>query len=102
MNSLVDLFGRDERAVGLAMSRLPAAFSLLRRSRGFPLHADRIGRGRLGRVGGVELESRFQVEDSRCFEIDDPLLHSTETAGDRRLGVGRNLVPEFIRDRKRV
>ena len=50
----------------------------------------------------VELSlSALQVEDSR-FEIGDPLLHCKEHCRDRRLGVGRNLVPKLIRDRKRV
>ena len=44
---------------------------------------------------------RFQVEHS-SFEIGDPLLHSKEHRRDRRLGVGWNLVPKLIRDRKRV
>ena len=103
MKSLVDPFGWNERAVCLTMSRLTATFSFARRSRWFPLHADRIGRGRLGRVRGVELESRFQVEDSG-FAIGDPLLHSTEHCRDRRLGrrAETSSAPKLIRDRKRV
>ena len=101
LEGLADLLGWYQGSPCLAMSRLPTAFLLAGRGRGSPLHPDRVGRGGLGRVGGVELEPRFQVEDS-SFEIGDPLLHSTEHCRDRRLGVGRNLVPELIRDRKRV
>ena len=94
-NSRGDLFGRDERPLGFAMAGLTAAFSLAARSRRFPLRADRIGRGQLGRVGGVQFESRFQVADFRCefpdlrLQLDNSLLHNSQRGGDRRLSVGR-------------
>ncbi len=94
---LADLLGRHQVAVELAMPGLAAAFLPPGRSRGFTLHSNRIGRGRLGRVGGVELEPRFEVTDP-CCQFVDPLLHRRGNGDDGRLCVGRHLGPKFIRD----
>jgi YD repeat-containing protein len=55
----------------------------------------------LGRVGGIELEPRFEIADPR-FEIVDPPLQRQEYRGEGRLSVQRHLTPEFLRDRQRV
>jgi hypothetical protein len=97
---LVDPLGRDQGAVGLAMPTLPAALLATRRGGGLALQADRIGRGGLGRVGGVELESSLEVMDSG-FQLRDPRLMDLEQGQDRHLEFGRGAVPEMIGERRR-
>ena len=94
---VADLLGRDQAPPGLAMAGLAAAFFPAGRSWGFPLHANRIGRGGLGRVRGVELEPCFEATDPR-LQLIDPLPHHQERGGDSRLGVWRHLGPEFSGD----
>ena len=60
-----EFLGRDQRAERLGMSGLSAAVSSGGRSGWLSLQADRIGGGRLGRVGGVEL-SRASRLVIRC------------------------------------
>src|ERR1700678_4236386 len=79
IDRLVNLFGRDQRAVGFAMSKLPAPVLTARGSRGLALHSNRIrGRG-LRRVGGVELEPVLEIVDASFkfgktlfVELDEP------------------------------
>jgi hypothetical protein len=94
---LVDPLGWHQDAPGLAMSGLAAALLPAGRGRGLPLHPDRIGRGGLGRVGGVELEPGFEVTDPR-LQFINLLPHRQECGGDGRLGVRRHLGPEFLGD----
>jgi hypothetical protein len=101
VEGLADLLGRDQGAVGFAMSALPATLPAAGRGGRLALQADGIGRGGLGRVGGVELEPRLEVTDPR-FEFVDPLLHHQEHGGDGRLRARRHLGPEFIGDGQRV
>ena len=101
MYRLGNLCGRNEYALGSAMPRLAAAFSFAGRGRRFALHTHRIGRGRLGRVRRIQLEPRFEVADPG-FQLGDPLLHREKHGCDRRLGVGWNLLPEFVRNRQGI
>jgi hypothetical protein len=100
LEGLVDLLGGDQRALGLTPSGLSAAFLLAGRSGGLPLHSDRIGRGRLGGVGGVELQSGLEVADAG-FELGDVLEMALNQDEDRRLDLGRGAAPKRIRERRR-
>ncbi len=51
----------------------------------------------VAKVGGVELEPRFEVTDPR-FQYVDPLPHRQEDGGDGCLSVRRHLGPEFLGD----
>ena len=97
---LADLLGWDQVRAGLAMPGLPAAFLPGGRGGGLALHPDRVGRGGLGRVGGVELEPGFEVIDSG-FQRSDLLTMNLDQRQDRRLEFGRGVVPEMIRERRR-
>jgi hypothetical protein len=54
----VDLLARDQGAVRLAVPGLSTPLPPAGRGRRLALQADGIGRGRPGRIGGVELEAR--------------------------------------------
>jgi len=89
---LADLLGRHQRAVSLTMSMLTAAFFPAARRGGFPLHPDRIGRGRLGRVCRVELEPVLKIAEAVLKEDNSRFigLHESE---DRRLKLRRGRLP---------
>ena len=91
VDDLADLFGRDKGAGLALMARLSA--SLLARGRGRrpSLDRGRIGRGRLGGVGGILAEPLFEVGDS--------LLKGLHQPGDGHLRLGRKCLPESLRDR---
>ena len=89
---LADLLGRDQGAPGLAMPGLSAALLPAGRSRGLALHADRIGRGGLGRVGGVELEPGLEVTEP-VLKAGEPLLVGLDQREDRRLQLRRGRLP---------
>ncbi len=89
---LADLLGRYQDALGFSMSGLATALLPAGRSRGFPLHPDRIGRGRLGRVGGVELEPVLEIAEP-VFKAGDPLLVGLNQRDDPRLQFRRGRVP---------
>ena len=101
MYCLGNLCGRHEYAVGVAMPRLPATFWFAGRGRRLALQAYRIGRRRLGRVRRIQLEPCFEVADPG-FQLGDPLLHRAKHGCERRLGVGCNLLPEFVRNRQGI
>ena len=89
---LADLLGWDQGALGLAMPGLTAAFLLAGRSRGLPLHPDRVGRGGLGRVGGVELEPGFEVTEP-VLKDREAILVGLDQREDRRLQLRRGRLP---------
>jgi hypothetical protein len=74
LDRLTDLLGRDQRAMCLAMPVLAAALFPAARCGRFPLHPDRIGRGGLGRVGGIELEPILEINESVLKESDAFLI----------------------------
>jgi hypothetical protein len=84
---LANLLGRDQGAVGLAMSGLPTAFLSAGRSGGLTLQSDRIRRGGLRRVGGVELEPVLEILDA-CFKLGKALFVELDEREDRRLDFG--------------
>jgi hypothetical protein len=92
VDRVADLLGRDQGAVGLAMSGLAATLLLAGRRGGLPLQPDRIRRGRLGGVGGVELQTILQVLDSR-FELCELLFVVLDKRKDRRLNFWRSRLP---------
>jgi hypothetical protein len=79
---LADLLGRHQAPTRLAMSTLAAALLPGGRSRGSPLHSDRVGRGRFGRIGGVELEPVLVITEPVLEECESLLvgLDSARTA----------------------
>jgi hypothetical protein len=81
---LADLLGRDQDAMGFAMSGLATASFPTGKCRGFPLHPDRVGRGGFRRVGGVELEPVLKITES-VFQAGDPLLVGLDESDDLRL-----------------
>jgi len=92
VDRLVDLLGRDQRTVGLAMSGLAAAFLPAGRSGRFALQSDRIGRRRLGGIGRVELEPVLEVLDPG-FELAKTLFVALDQRADRRLDFWRSRLP---------
>ena len=92
VDRLADLLGRDQGAVGLAMSGLAATLLFTGRRGWLPLQSDRIGRRRLGGVGGVELEPILKVLDPR-FELFDPPFVVSDERKDRRLDLWRSRLP---------
>jgi len=72
---LADLLRRHQGTARLTMSALPAAFLLAGRSRRFPFHPNRIGRGRLGRVGGIELEPVLEIDEAVLKEGNALLIN---------------------------
>ena len=95
-----DPLGRDQCAVGPTMSGLPAAFLAPGRGGRLAFQADGVGRGGLGRVGGVEFEPRLEVVEL-SLEGGDPLLVSLDQRRDRQLKLGRSRVPKGFRKRRR-
>src|SRR5262249_16800469 len=100
MNRLMNLFERDQRTVGFAMSRLPAPFLPAGRSRGLALHSDRIRRRRFLRVGGVELEPVLEIVDT-CFKLSETLFVELHERKNRRLDFRRSRMPQRFWDRRR-
>ena len=97
---LANLFGRDQGAVGLTMSGLPAAFLSAGRSRGLALHSDRIRGWGLRRVGGVELEPILEIVDAR-FKFGKALFVELDERKNRRLDFWRSRLPQGFWDRGR-
>jgi hypothetical protein len=65
------------------------------------LQADRVGVGRtrLGRVDGVELEPGLEIAHDG-FQLSNPIFHRLPGSQEGGLGVGGYGVPEGFRDRK--
>ena len=99
IEGLVDLLGRDQGAVSLAMPGLSAPLLPTARHRRLALQADRIGRGWLRRVGRVELEPSLEVVDSG-FQRRELLLMDLDQRQDCRLKLRRGAIPEMIRERR--
>ena len=79
-----DQLARMTLVAGLATPPLPGG-----RPGRLPLDVERLGGGRLGGVRGVLVEPGF--------EGGDPLLEGLDQGEDGRLGIGRDLGPEVIR-----
>ena len=92
VDRLADLLGWDQGTVGLAMPRLPATFLLTGWRGRLSLQSNWIGRGGLGGIGGVELETILKVLDPR-FELIDPLFVVSDERKDRRLDLWRSRLP---------
>ena len=82
----------DEGTLGLGVPVLTARFVAGRRLGRGAFEVRRIGRGRFGRVGGVLLESGFEVGESSFVSLDQ--------SPDSGLSSRRDLLPEFVRDRR--
>jgi hypothetical protein len=95
----VEPLGGDQGAERLATAGLPAALPLGRGRWRLALQADRVGGGRLGGVGGVELESRLEIADGG-LQGGDPIPEGLPGVQEGDLGVGGHVVPEWLRDRK--
>jgi hypothetical protein len=108
VDRFVDLLRRGERTVGLAMSRLPAAFLAAGRSGRLALHPDGIGRRRLGRVGGVEFEPVLKVPETglhlskSLFRFGKTLFIGLDERKDCRLDFWRSLFPDRFWERGRL
>jgi hypothetical protein len=94
---LANLLGRDQGAVGLTMSGLPATFPAAGRSRWLTLHSDRVRRWRLRRVGGVELEPILKIVNA-CFKFGETLFVELCEHKDRRLDFWRSRIPHGFGD----
>jgi hypothetical protein len=88
LEGLAELLGGDQRAGVALVTGLSSTLASGRRSGRPPLELDvgRVGRGRLGRIGGIQVEPRLQ--------LGDPLFQRGNDSQDGRLGFGRNGVPE--------
>ena len=96
-DGFTDFLGWDQNPLGPTMLGLTAAFLAGGSGGRLSLGPDEIGRGRLVRVGGVELESCLEVVDSG-LEFASPLLHRQNHCRNGRLSIRRHLVPEFLGD----
>jgi len=67
-----------------------------------PLEANGVGGGRLGGVGGIELEAGLKVPDA-LLQFSDPSVEGVQDGQDGSLGFRRHATPERFRDgRSRV
>jgi hypothetical protein len=83
------------------MPLLPApAPHRLRRGR-LPLHADRVGRRRLGAVGGVLVEAGLQVLDL-LIQLGNLPFQAIDHGPDDGTGLLRKTVPDVLRNRGRA
>ena len=89
----VELLGGDQGAERLGMTGLSATFAPGRGSWRLSFQADRVRRGRLGGVGGVELESGLQITDSG-FQLGDPSGERIPSGQEGGLSLRRHGVPE--------
>src|SRR4051794_39585814 len=91
VDDLAELLGGDEWAGLAMMAGLPAP--LLARGGGRRPSLDRggIGGGGLGGIGGILAEL--------LFEVGDPLLEGLDQARDSGLYLGRERIPESLRER---
>jgi hypothetical protein len=94
LDDLAELLGRDQGSGMVAMAGLSAPLLPRGRSRRSSFDRGRVGRRGLGGVGGVLVDSLFQV--------GDPPFQGREQRPDSGLGFGGNGVPERLRDRGRI
>ena len=93
-----ELLGGDQGAERLAMARLTAALPPGRWSRWLSFQPDGIRGGRLGGVGGIELEPGLEI--AHCgLQFGDLILDGFPGVQERGLGVGGHGAPEWFRDR---
>ena len=90
----------DEGALDLGVSELTARFVVGRRLGWGAFQGRRVGRGRLGGIGGVLVEALLEFSDLRA-EFLKALLIPLNKSQDGHLGSGRYLIPQFNRDRRK-
>jgi hypothetical protein len=96
--ALVDGVGViDEGTLGLCVSVLTARFVVGRQLGWGALESRRVGRGRLGGIGGVLVEASLEFIDLILQSLQSTLILLNE-GQDRCPCGGRNLVPKFSRD----
>jgi hypothetical protein len=93
VEDLVDLLWGDQDPGVTAMAGLSAPSLAGGSGRRSSLDSGRVGGRGLGGVGGVLVEA--------FFEAGDPLLELDDDPGDDSLGLGREDVPDGLRDRSR-
>ena len=93
------MFGWDQRPGVSLVAGLSSALASGRRDRRSPLELDggRISGGRLGRIGGIEVEPHLQLGD-RFLQLGDPSLQRAEDLQKGGLSLGRDGVPERFSD----
>src|SRR5262249_46501061 len=96
----VDALGRHQGPHPTRMSLLPAAAFPRQWAWRLPLDAYRVGRRRLGAVGGVLVEARPYLLDL-LLRLGEALLQPGESGPDDRTGLVRETVPYVSRDRRR-
>src|SRR5262249_36941245 len=96
-----ELLGRDQGAERPGMAGLSGAVAYGRGSRRLALQADRVRRGRLGGVGGVELEPGLKIAGSG-FQLGDSSGEGIPGGSEGGLSLRRHGVPEWFRDRRLV
>src|SRR5262249_29844639 len=89
----------DEGALDLGVSALTACFVVGRRLGWGAFEGGRVGRRRLGGVGGVLVEPLLEISHL-LVKFLKALLVALDKSQDGCLGNGRNLVPQFSRDRR--
>ena len=99
LEGLSKLFGWDQRPGVSLVAGLSSALASGRRDRRSPLELDggRISGGRLGRIGGIEVEPHLQLGD-RFLQLGDPSLQRAEDLQKGGLSLGRDGVPERFSD----
>jgi hypothetical protein len=89
----------DEGALGLGVPMLTAHFVGGRQLWGCSFESRRVGRRRLGGVGGVLVESLLEFRHL-LVKFLKALLVPLDKSQDGCLGVGRYLLPQLSRDRR--
>ena len=90
---------RDQATLGPAMSRLAAPPPPRGRGGGLALEANGIRRRGFGGVGGIELQPGLKISDA-LLQFSNSPVNSVQDSEDGGLGLGRNGVPEWFKDRR--
>lgn len=98
-DGLLDLLGRDQRALPPSVARLSPSLAARRRRWRSAFDLRRVAGRRSGGVGGVLVEAFGQLSDLLLKGLQ-PLLVLLDEGQDRRLGCRRYLVPELNRNRR--
>ena len=94
LEDLPESFGRDQSPGVMAMAGLPAPLAARGGGRRPALDRGRVGRRGLGGIRGVLAEPLLQ--------LDDPPLEGLHQGHDRRLGVGREGIPDGLWERRLI